>query len=613
MIAPLPPLIKATLMKRFAVLRFVISLPALLFSQSPTISYKLSMSRPWTHLFEVEVRFDHLPSTEKNLDLVLPVWRTGRYVIFDFAGGVERFLAVDGGGSALTVTKTDKTTWRIATAGSESVTARYEIYADEFGQRTRGLNDEHGFVDGTAVFMYSPSYRQLPLRLTVEPYENWHVTTGLDSVDGERFDFTAPGYDHLADCPLEIGTQRDYAFSVNGTPHVLSISGPTNCIADSLVTLASRVVRMNAAYWGTLPYKRYVFILHAMSDPGGATEHVNSCVLDVADSRLRTPDPCQNLIGLFSHEFFHTWNVKQFRPKGMDPYDWTRENYSQEIWLVEGGTSYLHNILLTRSGSALAKTYIDGLHWQIEGDRQRPGNKEESVAQCSFDAWVKFSRNLPESYNFGTDLYGKGAQVSMLLDLTIRHESQNTATLDDLMRLLYKRFRVGSGGYTVDDLERIAVELAGDPLHAFFTRYVRGTVPLDWETVLGYTGLVVTPVEGSQRAWLGITSVDQADKTVIRQVVAGSPAYDAGVNGGDEILALNGYRVRSGDLVRRIAEMDPGEKVRLAVFRDDALREFQIQLRKQEVPSFRVTKVEKPTELQKKILESWLNAKWDDL
>lgn len=600
-------------MKRVTPLLLCIYLPAFLFAQAPTLHYSLSMPRPWTHLFHVEVKFEHLPSTEKNLDLVLPVWRTGRYVIFDFAGGVERFTAEDGKGRALTVTKTDKTTWRVAPAGSESVIVRYEVYADEFSQRTRGLNDEHGFIDGTAVFMYAPAYRQLPLTLTVVPYETWHVTTGLDSIPGERFVFTAPGYDHLADCPLEIGTQRDYSFTVNGTPHVLSISGPTNCIPDSLVSLASRVVRMNAAYWGSLPYKRYVFILHAMADPGGATEHVNSTVIDFSSSRLRTPDPCMNLIGTFSHEFFHTWNIKQFRPRGMDPYDWTRENYSRELWFVEGGTSYLHGLLLARNGYSLAKNYVEGLHWQIEGDRQRPGNKEESATECSFDAWVKYSRNLPQGYNSGTDLYGKGAQVSMLMDLTIRHESGNRASMDDLVHALYKRFPPGSGGYTVDDLERIAVELAGNAMHDFFTRYVRGTAAMDWETMLGYAGLTVKPVEGSERTWLGVTPMEQGGKTVTRQVVAGSPAFDAGVNVGDEIVALNGFRVRSSDLVQRIAEMSPGEKVKLSVFRGDELREFEIPLRKQEVPSYTVTKVEKPTALQKKILESWLNAKWEDL
>ncbi len=600
-------------MKRFARLVLLTSLPVLLHGQSPTISYELAMSRPWTHLFEVKVRFDHLPSSGKTLDLVLPVWRTGRYVIFDFAGGVERFSAADVHGDALAVTKTDKTTWRIATGGSETVTARYEVYANEFSLRTRGLNNEHGFVDGTAVFMYSPAYRQRPLTLTVVPFEGWRVTTGLDSMAGQKFVFTAPNYDNLADCPLEIGTQHEYEFMVEGTPHVLSISGPTNCIPDSLVKLASRIVRMNAAYWGSLPYKRYVFILSAMSDPTGATEHANSCVLNIASSRFTTPDPCQSLVGLFSHEFFHTWNVKQFRPKGMDPYDWTKENYYRELWLVEGGTSYLHNLLLTRNGFSPAKGYIDGLHWQIEGDRQRPGNKEESVTECSFDAWVKFSRNVPQSYNFETDLYGKGANVSMLMDLTIRHESANKASLDDLMRTLSRRFPVGSGGYTVDDVERIAVELAGDGLHEFFARYVHGTASLDWETVLGYAGLTVKPVEGSRKVWLGVMAGDQGEKTVVRQVVAGSPAYDSGINVGDEILALNGSRVRNTDLMHRIAELNPGDKVRLTLFRDDQLREFEIELRRQEVPAYRVVKAEKPTSLQKKILESWLNATWEDL
>jgi predicted metalloprotease with PDZ domain len=256
---------------------------------------------------------------------------------------------------------------------------------------------------------------------------------------------------------------------------------------------------------------------------------------------------------------------------------------------------------------------VNGLSRQIQGERQRPGNREESVVECSFDAWIRYFRNLPQSYNFGTDLYGKGAQVCLLMDLTIRLESQNEASLDDLMRALYKRFPVGSGGYTVDDVERIAVELGGDALHDFFRQYIHGTAPLDWEKVLGYAGLDVRLVEGSQRVWLGVAASDQGERTVVRNVVAGSPAYDAGVSPGDEIVALNGFKVRAADLTSRVGEMGDGEKVRLTVFRDDRLLEFQIALRKQEVGSYSVTKVTKPTALQKEILESWLETKWEEL
>ena len=209
---------------RFCAL-FLQVIPIMIAAQ-PRIHYTLSMPRPAGHIFEVTLRFAGLTSGREVLDVRLPVWRPGRYLVLDFAGGVVRFDARSGDGSALVWTKTDKSTWRIRTAGAAEVSVQYDLYADEFDQRTRGLDDEHAFVDGTAVFMYSPEYRSIPLDLTVVPPAGWHVTTGLDSTALNRF--SAPDYDEFADCPLEIGSQQDFGFDVEGVPHVLSIFGGGN-------------------------------------------------------------------------------------------------------------------------------------------------------------------------------------------------------------------------------------------------------------------------------------------------------------------------------------------------------------------------------------------------
>jgi predicted metalloprotease with PDZ domain len=585
-------------------------LPSLMLSQNPTLEYKLGMSKPSTHLLEVELSVKGLPSGGSAIDFLMPVWRTGRYVIFDFAGGVQEFSARDGAGSLLKWSKTEKSTWRVEKNRATAVTIRYKVYANEFDMRTRGLNDEHAFVDGCAVFMYIDRYRHLPLTVAVTPYQDWHVTTGLEAVSGEQFRFSAPDFDYLVDCPLEIGHQKDFEFQVEGKKHVLSIFGQGNYNADTLIRDISKIVKANKEFWGDLPYDRYVFMLH-LSSRGGGTEHINSTIMQTSPYRFKNPGSYRGFLGLVSHEYLHTWNVKRLRPKGILPYDYMRENYLNELWVAEGTTSYYGELLLARAGFIPVSAMLDGLASGVQSDRQRPGNKVQSVTESSFDAWIKLWKNNQQSYNSETDYYGKGSDVSLLLDLEIRQRSKNNYSLDDVMRTLYRRFPLSGKGYTVDDVRTIAEDLAGGSLQSLFDNYVFGTTAIDWESTLRYAGLELQAKDSERKTWLGLQSSDQNGRARASGVIAGSPAYDAGLDLGDEILAINGRRVRSSDLQERIAEFKPGEKVKISLFREDTLREFEIVLRLQDVPPYRVVKSAQPTPLQKSIFESWLKTKWE--
>jgi len=579
---------------------------------TPRLTYSVSMPHPSTHLFEIAIHIEGIPKEDQALDLVLPAWRSGRYVILDFAGGVERFSAVDGDGRALQWEKSDKETWSITTAGASTITVSYLLFADEPYLRTRNLNDEQGFIDATAVFMYVKQFRDLPLDLIVHPFAGWHVTTSLDPVPGEPDHFVVQGYDLLADSPMELGTQRDYTFSVNGVSHVLSLAGRTNIDADSMITWMKQIIEIDAAYWGGLPYKRYVFLVRALPGGGGGTEHLNSCVLDIRESPLRTPDAGREHMGLVSHEFFHTWNVKRLRPRGMHPYDWTRENYYRELWLAEGGTSYLDNLLLVRGKLSSVTSYLWGLARRVEYDRRRPGNAEQSVAASSFDAWIKFNKPAGDSYNFQSDFYERGSAVTLLLDLELREKTGNRTSLDDLLRLMYKRFPPESRGYTVDDLEAAAVELGGTSLKEFFEKYIFGTTALPWEAEMAYAGLSLSPVKGSQHAWLGLDVGEENGVATAEDIVAGSPAYEAGISGGDQILAVDGWRVRAEDYASRIADRAAGDSIRIALFHHNELRETTVHLIEDPVPTYAVHKVDKPTKLQQAIYESWLGHPWSD-
>jgi predicted metalloprotease with PDZ domain len=598
-------------MKSVSGFLFTIIFPAIVFSQTPTLEYTLGMSRPATHLLEVELTVKAVPASQAALDFLMPAWRTGRYVLFDFSGGVQEFSATDGSGAPLRWAKTDKSTWRVEKGRATGVTIRYKVYANEFEQRTRGLNDEHAFVDGCAVFMFLEKYRSLPHTVSVHPYQDWHVTTGLDALAGEQFKFRARNLDELMDCPLEIGNQKDFEFDVEGKKHVLSIFGQGNYDSAKMIADISKIVTMNKEFWGDLPYDRYVFFLHLGLQGGGGTEHLNSTVLQTGPFGFRNPNSYRGFLGLVSHEYFHTWNVKHLRPKGIAPYDYTKENYVYELWVAEGTTSYYGGLMLLRGGFSPAQSAFDWLAGTVFAERERPGNRIQSVSESSFDAWVKYWKEQQQGFNSESDYYGKGSDVSLVLDLEIRQQSKNKYSLDDVMRSLYKHFPLGGRGYTVDDLRTTAETMAGTDLKKFFDDYVNGTVPIDWERYLGYAGLSLQAKDSDRKISLGMRTADRENRTRVVGVTAGSAAYDAGIDIGDEIVALNGLRVRTSDLQDRLADYKPEDKVKLTVFRRDRLRDFDITLKLQTVPSYKVTKVEKPTPEQKSIFESWLKTTWE--
>ncbi len=573
-----------------------------------TVDYTLAMSEPSNHIFVVGVTIDGLGADEQFVDLTMPAWRPGRYAILDLAGGVLDFDAVDGSGKKLEWTKRDKSTWRVTTGGTTKLKATYRVYADEFTLRTRGLDEDHAFVDGSAVFLYAEKYRSLPVRLEVKPFRGWHVTTGLA---GKGTTFTAPDYDYFVDCPIEIGTQKDHQFKVKGVPHVLSVFGQATYDADTLTRDIAKIVAITSDFWGDMPYERYVFLLHAAPWAGGGTEHINSTIMGARPENLVPGDGYRGFLGLVAHEYFHTWNVKRLRPKGIVPYDYAKENYLRELWIAEGMTSYYDELLLVRAGFNTPERFLTSIASDIREDRMRPGNAVQSLTESSFDAWIKFSRGAPHAYNTETDFYGKGGQVSLLLDLTIRRATVNAKSLDDVLRLMYLRYPLGGSGYTVEEFQAVATEVAGADLSAFFRDYVHGTKPLPWEETLLAAGLRLAPKDSVVKPWIGLSTREAGDRLYISRIVDGSPARLAGLDGGDEIVALEGKKVNAKDFDKAVSAKKKGDKLKFTLFRDNMLKEFTVKVVDPPVPEYELKKAQEPTALQKMVYEAWLSAKWE--
>ncbi len=597
----------------------------MLSAQNPRITYELGMPKPSTHLFEVSITYEDLPAGENDLDLVLPVWRPGRYLVFDFASGVQEFDAFDANNIPLKWKKINKNTWHIELNGNKSAAAKYKLYANEFGLRTRGLNAEHGFIDGTSVFMYPEKYRHTPLVLKINPYDGWHVTTGLENYNNDPLAFSAPNYDYFVDCPIEIGSQVDIEFDIDGRKHIISIFGDAKYDRENLVRDFTKIIRQDYGFWGSVPYEKYVFIIHCTSQSGGGTEHINSCVLGIRPPALENNDlrgakrrsnpsegnknSYKSFLRLVSHEFFHTWNVKQLRPNGITPYNYSKENYTEELWVAEGGTSYYDGLLLVRSGLLDADDFYDEITKAIQEERRRPGNRIQSLAESSFDAWVKFWKNNPQSYNAESDYYGKGSDVCLIFDLELRQRTENKHSLDEVFRNMYEKFPLGVRGYTNSDLQKTCEQISGTDFRKFFDDYIYGTKPIEWEKSLSYAGLELGADDSTVIPAVGLLTEQRGDKLVIKDILSGSSSEDAGLTAGDEIVALNHERISHNEVEKKLDGFQQGDTLVLTIFRNDKLKDYTLKLQNRKSANYLIAKTDNPTALQKSIYELWLGVK----
>jgi len=571
------------------------------------IHYTINIKDPESHYLHIKTDFKNLSFDEDYTDLILPVWRSGRYLVFDFASGLRDFNAVNEAGGNIKWEKTDKCTWRIYN-NKKGFSISYLMYAYEFSFRTKGLDTSHAFVNGMSAFMYAEKFRYEPVTLKINQYADWHVTTGLEyTINGY---FIAPNYDYLVDCPIEIGNQKDHEFIVNGKKHVIRFYGDAEYDIEKLIKEFSIIIKKNHEFWGRIPYEKYIFIVHCTPSSGGGTEHINSTVLGAKPTSFESEQNIRAFLRLISHEFFHTWNVKQIKPAGLTPYDYTKENYTSELWIAEGGTSYYDGLMLTRTGQMSVDDLFKEITSGVDDERRRPGNRVQSAADSSFDAWVKFWRRCPDAYIAQSDYYAKGSYVCMALDLGIRNLSGNKYSLDNVYKVMYERFPLDVRGYTNDDFMRLCEEFTGERFEQFFADYVFGTKPIDWEKYLLYAGLELYTEANQAQPILGLFAAKIGDKITIENVLTGSPADKYGLKKGDEIAACDGIRMTYEDLEKKIKSMKTGDRIEFSVFRKDKLLNVLMIFEERSIVTYKLRKSDNPTELQKAIFEKWVESKW---
>ncbi len=584
----------------------------------PEIAYTITMSKPYTHLLEVEMRvkWDQMP---EKTELKMPVWTPGSYLIREYARQVQQFGVKNADGTALEWRKINKNTWQVDTKGVKEIVAKYLVYSNELTVRTNELNDEHGFWNNAATLFFIRDQLKTPSTVKINPFGNWRVATGLPPVDGQANTFKAENYDVLYDSPFEVSDFKEIGFDVEGKHHRLIMSGEGNYDLKKLSVDVAKIVEEVYKMFGEFGYKDYTFIVNLRG--GGGLEHLNSTALQVNRFGFKPDQRYKSFLGLVSHEYFHNFNVKRIRPDALGPFDYENENYTRLLWVAEGGTEYYSQLLLMRAGLITEKEFLTGKATAITQLQARPGRFETSLESASFDSWIKQYRPDENAINNQISYYDKGEIVNMMLDITIRTASGGTRSLDDVMRHLYtEHFKKGKN-YTPEDFQKISEMMAGKSLDDFFSKYVRGTAEIDYSGIVSAIGLQMTAEEGrpgrapaaGERGPVIIPAFG-ADLTetngvlTIRSVAQGTPAYDQGFNSSDQIVAVDGYRASQAFLQSYFGERKQGDKVMLTVFRFDRLREMPLVLGSNSRKEYVFSKLPQPTDEQKKLYHGYLNA-----
>ena len=577
-------------------------------SIAPAIHYHVAMPQPESHLFEVML---HLKGYSLPvLDLKLPVWTPGSYLVREYAKHLQDFSA-SAGEQSLPWRKLSKNHWQIETSaasGVSTITVRYRVFAHELSVRTNHLDATHGYFNGAALFFRIPGVAE-PIRVTiVPPRPEWHVITPLPAVPGELNTFQSSDFDTLVDSPFEIGCHELHHFEVMGKSHELAIWGQGNACPARMIPDIQKIIQVESQMFGGLPYDRYVFILHLSSQGHGGLEHKYACSLNYPRFGFRAKDKYERFMQLVAHEFFHLWNVKRIRPKALEVFDYDQENYTPSLWFSEGTTSYYDLIIPLRAGIYDVKSFLNNLGKEITRFQTTPGRQVQPLSESSFDAWIKLYRPDANSGNSQISYYLKGEMVSLLLDLLIRRHG-NTRSLDDVIIKMWQQFGQAEIGFTPEQLQEVIESVAGVNLDDFFKRYVDGTEELPFNQYLEPFGLhLVGDLEEESVPHLGVKATTENGRELIKFVEAGTPAYACGIDAGDELLAIDGIRVTAQQLSDRLKDYQPGDTISVTVFHQDELRTYPVTLAAPRPNRYQVIPVEHPSPTQKQNFAGWLGV-----
>jgi predicted metalloprotease with PDZ domain len=570
------------------------------------------------HELEVELR---LPpeATAKAGALALPAWTPGSYLVRDYARFVDRVRLVDAKGETPLVAKLDKQRWAVP-ASKDGLVLRYRVYGNELTVRTNHVDRAHAQIIPAATFMVPEGQKERPWQLRFEGFPKaWQVATGLDGKDGA---FTATDFDALVDTPFEVGPFRRHAFEEGGARFELVCSGAHNGDEARMVEGCRKVVAEAGKLFGGFPFPRYAFLLTFSPRTGGGLEHKTSTSLLSDPFRFEKAEGYYGLFALMAHEFFHVWNVKGMHDPVLGPFDYTGENYTRLLWFHEGFTSYMEHALVLLAGVVPWSHVAKELGNQWTAQIQRPGRTEQGLEESSFDAWIRQYKPHEFTTNSTVGYYDKGEAVGWLMDATIRAGSKGAKGLPDLFALLWTR---RDGGITDAKVRAAFEELSGLKAQLFWDAYISGRAELDAAPIEQAFGLklelkapweLLSPEDQKDpdavaraKAWTGLqiaTAGLAGDPPAIQNVLPGSPAFEAGLSYGQEIVAVDGWRTTTGtELKKRLADVPVGATAEVTFVERGRMRSVKVKVAENPQRTVRVVPSALATAEQKAAFTAW--------
>ena len=592
------------------------------------IRYQISSQNPASHYFDVAIHIDRPDPAGQRLRL--PNWIPGSYMIRDFARNLLELRARDEKES-LPIRQIDKSNWQVS-AKSGALVIEYKVYAKDLSVRAAHLDHTHGYYNGSSVFLEVVGHADRPCEVLIEkpPAEicsGWRLATSLKRKQAEPFDFglyEALDYDDLIDHPVEMGEFTRIDFEACGVPHDIILTGRFECDEARLAADLGKICEHHIRFFGEpAPMDYYQFQVMVVGDGYGGLEHRASTSLIASRDSLPKPgqdkvdDDYREFLGLCSHEYFHTWNVKRIRPEVYRPYDLQREVYTDLLWAFEGITSYYDDLALVRSGLIGAESYLELLGQTMTRVQRGLGRSRQSAAESSFNAWTKFYKQDENAANAIVSYYAKGCLIAACIDLKMRDLSAGRKSLDDVMRRLWRDFVEHDQGVASDRIQQLVCELAGADLGSFLDGLIYGTGDLPLGGLLEATGIDVTRRAASNLQDKGGKEVSDALPRVdfgamlkagesgiaIQRVSEAGSAQTAGLAAGDEIIAVDGIKLDLGKLEKKIQRAQPGDRWWVHAFRRDELHLVEVVLQPAAEDSF-VLKLKDPRTDQSR---AWLS------
>ncbi|GIW22967.1 MAG: peptidase M61 [Candidatus Sericytochromatia bacterium] len=547
----------------------------------------------------------NLYSNQDEIEIIMPVWSPGSYLIREYSRYLDLFEVKNN----ITYQKVNKNTWKIFTKNLNQVSLSYRLYCNEFTVRTNFIDDNHALIVGPATFLI-PKNKELCKRyeLKINLPNDWkNISTSLHQLGENRF--YSDDTDYFLDCPIEVGNYDTYYFEVLEKKHKLSIIGPKIYDEKRIISDIEKIVYTTSKIMKGIPYDNYNFILHLTSDSKGGLEHNNSCVLHFSRWDLNNQSKYKSkFLSLISHEYFHLWNAKRIKPLDLVNIDYSKENYTNLLWVVEGFTSYFDDLILKRAGIYSNSEYLEVLSNVFEIYLKNKGRFYESLEDSSFYTWIKYYRKHENTNNQSISYYVKGAIFAWALDMEILNSSNCKNSIEDLILMLWNDYLENNKfGYTREIINKYASKLANKDLSDMFIQFLDAKEEIDYNRYLNYAGLELI-VNDSNSPSINCDLKFDVNKVLITTVIDKGAGYYAGLCNGDEIIAINGYRVTNNNFYSIINSFNVGDKINILVSRDERLKELELELNKDDFSKIRILDNPNKNQKQLNIYNNWLKT-----